>query len=79
VSEAWTWSLDSGQCVGCGVCADVCATAAIRLTPAMPLPEPVPGRCMGCHDCVRECPTAAIAVRPGASEVLPGAEGGRGR
>jgi len=63
----WAWLLDTGQCVGCGVCADVCDSTAIIMTRAMPLPEPVVGNCTGCLDCVRECPTGAIVVRPEAA------------
>ena len=63
MTAAWEWLLDAGQCVGCGVCADVCASAAIIMTRAMPLPEPVADACTGCLDCVRECPTGAIVVR----------------
>jgi Pyruvate/2-oxoacid:ferredoxin oxidoreductase delta subunit len=60
----WDWNLIQPQCTGCGICADLCPDAAIRLTRAMAYPEGVPGKCMGCGICVTECPFAAIEVRP---------------
>lgn len=58
----WVWALLPGQCVGCGVCADVCTSAAITMDRSQAEPEPVAQRCVGCMDCVRECPTDAITV-----------------
>lgn len=56
------WFLDAGQCIGCGICADICQSEAIVMTRAMALPEPVPGACTGCLECEWECPTGAITV-----------------
>lgn len=44
---------------GCRVCADACATEAIRLGSAGP--EVDLGRCLFCPDCVEACPEGAIA------------------
>ena len=55
--------LDQGQCVGCAICADVCADGALRLDAAALRPEWFAARCSGCRLCEQECPTGAIAVR----------------
>ena len=60
---AWLWKLSEDECLGCGVCADVCADAAIRMTRDMAYPEVIAPRCVGCLLCVKECPVAAIEVR----------------
>ena len=67
----WHWELAADQCVGCGICADVCGSAAITMTRDAALPVPVPGACVGCGDCVRECPTGAIAVREERAAAVP--------
>ncbi len=72
MNGGWRWELSVDQCVGCGVCADVCGSDAIRMTRDMALPEPVPGRCTGCRDCVRECPTGAIVVTGGRQATVGG-------
>ncbi len=59
----WDWILDENACTGCGICADVCAFEAIRMTREMPLPQAVAGACNGCLTCVQECPFEAIEVR----------------
>lgn len=62
----WQWKLIVEQCIGCGVCADVCSYEAIQLTRDMAYPEPIAGRCTGCMVCVEQCPTQAIEVgQPG--------------
>jgi len=60
---SWIWSLISGRCTGCGICADVCAYQAIDMTRDMALPEPVADACTGCGSCVTECPFDAVDVR----------------
>lgn len=62
-AATWRWELAADQCVGCGICADVCGSGAIAMPRDAALPAPVPGACVGCGDCVRECPTGAIIVR----------------
>ncbi len=59
----WEWKLIEQECTGCGICADVCRYAAIRMTRDMAYPEGVVGGCVGCLDCVQQCPFAAIEVR----------------
>ena len=58
----WQWRLRAGECTGCGICADVCPEAAIRMTRDMAYPEPVPSKCVGCMMCPQQCPFDAIAV-----------------
>jgi len=58
----WEWRLIQNECTGCGICADVCAYQAIRMTRQMAYPEPEPARCVGCMACVEQCPFDAIEV-----------------
>jgi Ni,Fe-hydrogenase III small subunit/NAD-dependent dihydropyrimidine dehydrogenase PreA subunit len=52
-------SLDIEKCLpDCTICAKICPTEAIRLSPAGPQLDL--GRCIFCADCVTACPTAAI-------------------
>jgi heterodisulfide reductase subunit A2 len=61
---AWQWNLLQQQCTGCGICADVCPDAAIRLTRTMAYPERIPSKpCVGCMICSAECPFDAITVQ----------------
>ncbi|MBI2299909.1 MAG: 4Fe-4S binding protein [Armatimonadetes bacterium] len=55
--------LDAPQCVGCAICADVCPTRALVLTPVDLLPVWLPEACTACRICERQCPTAAITVQ----------------
>ncbi len=67
----WTWRLDPVQCVGCGICVDVCDSGALHQDRTMPRPEPVAGRCVGCRDCERQCPTDAITVAATVTGTVP--------
>jgi electron transfer flavoprotein alpha subunit len=60
---AWLWRLIEGECIGCGICADVCAEDAIRMTRDMAYPEVTAVRCVGCMRCAEECPVEAIEVQ----------------
>lgn len=60
--DAYRWELDEGQCIGCGICADVCPERAISLPRDGLLPTWLPQRCSGCGACAVECPTAALRV-----------------
>ena len=60
----WQWKLNSRECIGCGICADVCPNRAILMTRDMAYPAPVVGKCEGCPDCSAQCPTGAISVVP---------------
>lgn len=65
--------VETGKCIGCGVCRDQCAHEAIALV-ARPddAPRPVPEarkmawidteRCVGCAGCIHACPQHAITV-----------------
>ena len=59
----WEWILINQECTGCGICADVCPSDAIKMTIDMAYPSPIPGRCEGCLQCVKECPFDAIKVQ----------------
>jgi Pyruvate/2-oxoacid:ferredoxin oxidoreductase delta subunit len=59
---AWQWKLVQPQCVGCGICADVCAYGAIDMTREMAYPSSGPSACVGCLLCMQQCPVDAIEV-----------------
>ena len=59
---AWQWKLMLEECIGCGICADVCQDAAIRMTREMAYPEAIPSKCVGCLICAQQCPVNAIEV-----------------
>lgn len=66
----WQWKLDERECVGCGVCADVCSFEAIEMTREMAMPRAIADRCTGCMLCVEQCPTQAIDVAQSAAAGL---------
>jgi NAD-dependent dihydropyrimidine dehydrogenase PreA subunit len=59
-----TLVLDSGACVGCGACVDVCPHAVFRLESGKAIVG-ARGACMECGACARNCPAGAIAVKAG--------------
>jgi MinD superfamily P-loop ATPase containing an inserted ferredoxin domain len=59
-----TLKLDSGACVGCGACVDVCPHAVFRMEGGIAALVDR-GACMECGACARNCPASAISVKPG--------------
>ncbi|MEA2101366.1 MAG: glycyl-radical enzyme activating protein [Thermodesulfobacteriota bacterium] len=48
------------NCIGCGICMDVCPNKALNLTPdGMQIDRK---RCDGCGECTRECPAKAMEL-----------------
>jgi electron transfer flavoprotein alpha subunit len=55
------------KCIGCGVCADICAYSAIEIFEGQAI---VSGHCTACGACVEVCPVDAIVIEGTASEGL---------
>lgn len=55
--------LDAGRCITCGICADVCVSAAIEVLPDTGEGRWAydPGACTFCGVCVSHCPVDALA------------------
>ncbi|HYD67688.1 4Fe-4S binding protein [Azospirillum sp.] len=78
----WPWvpSIDAGACPGCGACAAVCPTGAIRLREDPPAFLVAPEDCTGCRLCVDHCgPLGVILERlaPRRQTVVPILAGGQ--
>jgi NADPH-dependent glutamate synthase beta subunit-like oxidoreductase len=62
--------LDTGSCVLCGLCVDVCPFDLISIVPASDFDESVEGtallldesRCIRCALCIERCPTKALSM-----------------
>jgi ferredoxin len=52
--------VDADQCIGCGLCVQVCVAGAITINGAAKIDV---GKCTACGQCVAECPRGAIALR----------------
>ncbi|TFG82273.1 MAG: 4Fe-4S dicluster domain-containing protein [Spirochaetales bacterium] len=57
-------ALDTGSCIGCGRCVEVCPHAVFSINDRLAAIE-VRDRCMECGACGRNCPTGAITVKSG--------------
>jgi ferredoxin len=53
--------VDTGACVGCGRCVQVCPAGAIALGPDQKAGVD-PALCRGCAACVQQCPKDAISL-----------------
>ncbi|WP_235855533.1 DUF362 domain-containing protein [Methanofollis fontis] len=53
--------IDAERCTGCGVCADLCPTGAIRMK-ASALPRIRVAECIRCLRCQERCPADAVVV-----------------
>ncbi len=70
--------LESGKCLGCGRCVDVCPVASLGLVSAHDSRKPKrkiaaldAKRCLGCGLCVRECPAGAIVLQERPRRIIP--------
>ncbi len=61
-SLAWKAFVDENLCVGCGKCAKVCWTGAIRIVDKKAVVDF--NRCICCTNCMRACPRGAIGIVP---------------
>ena len=52
--------VDRGECVGCGICYDVCPEGAISIDITARIDS---SKCTACLECVKRCPRGAIAVK----------------
>ena len=52
--------IDSDECVGCGVCVDMCPMDAITLEDDIAVLEDE--RCLGCGICAHHCDTEAVSL-----------------
>ena len=57
--SAFTASVDTDMCVGCGACQEVCPSGAISVEEIAIID---PKRCIGCGRCVDQCPQGALAL-----------------
>jgi ferredoxin len=64
LSGVTTLQLDTGACVGCGMCENVCPHGVFELEGKKAAIHDLDG-CMECGACALNCPTDAIRVTPG--------------
>ena len=56
-----TASVNKDECVGCGLCVDVCPNSAIKMVDGIAVVDP--DTCIDCEACVTECPNSAISMK----------------
>ena len=56
--------VDARECIGCGVCRDICPFEAAVLNPTEDglKAEIIPASCKGCGHCAARCPKRAITI-----------------
>lgn len=60
-ADLWQHLLKVGEnCIGCGICEEVCPSASIHVTEGKAVP--VSGRCQTCLACAHACPQKAIGM-----------------
>lgn len=64
LSGVSTLRLDTGACVGCGACLDVCPHGVFVLDGRTIRIRDLDG-CMECGACALNCPVGALSVTPG--------------
>jgi NAD-dependent dihydropyrimidine dehydrogenase PreA subunit len=52
--------VNKDECVGCGLCVDVCPNNAIKMVDGVAVIDP--DACIDCGACVGECPNGAITM-----------------
>jgi len=60
-TEALTSIVDEEQCIGCGLCEEICAYGAHYLEEGKS--HTIPALCRGCGACAAECPRRAITMQ----------------
>ncbi len=63
LTPAQVASSDSAQCIGCGICVEVCPQSAVALSIGdSPYAVVDANSCRGCGICAAECPTGAMTL-----------------
>jgi Fe-S-cluster-containing hydrogenase component 2 len=53
--------VNKDDCVGCGLCVDVCPNGAIKMDDGVAVIDL--DTCIDCEACVSECPNSAISMK----------------
>ena len=53
--------VNKDNCVGCGLCVDVCPNSAIKMNDDVAVVDS--DTCIDCEACVSECPNSAISMK----------------